>query len=900
MEENIVSIAIEDEMQKSYLDYSMSVIVSRALPDVRDGLKPVHRRILYSMYENGYNFNKPFKKSARIVGDVMGKYHPHGDAAIYDAMVRMAQDFSMRLPMISSQGNFGSMDGDEPAAMRYTEARLAQISDVCLEDLDKDTVDFIPNYDESLKEPTAIPMRFPYLLVNGTNGIAVGMATNIPTHNLGEVLDGCCAYIDDNSITSEGLMQYIKGPDFPTGGIILGTAGIRSMYTTGRGTIMVRSVCQIEEYKGKTAIIVSEIPYQVNKAQLVAKIGELARDKIIDGISAVHDLSNREGIRIIIEIRRDAQADVILNQLYKNTQLQNNFPANILAINAGKPMMMDLRGIIESFVSFRQDVVKRRTAYLLGKARDRAHLLVGLAIAVENIDKIITIIRQAPDPNFAKEQLMAENWNAQEVEYLVKLIDEPDRKVIDGKYKLSESQAKGILELRLHRLTGLERDKIHNELKELGAQIKEYLDILSSRERICEIMKNEFMDIKNRFATPRKTQIQVYGDFNQDEEDLIPREDMVVTVTNTGYIKRVPLSTYKAQRRGGKGRSAMSTHEEDFVTKLIVANSHTPLLFFSNKGIAYKLKAYKLPVGNPQSKGKAIINLLPVEQDETISTIMPLPEIETDASEQSVMFATKSGNVRRNKLGDFLDVRANGKIAMKLDDGDLLIDVKPCNDGQDILLSSKGGKCVRFPVSDVRIFAGRSSTGVRGMKLAENDEVISMSVLNHSDADAATREEYMKQSSALKRGEISELNDAHKAMAANEEFILTITENGYGKRSSSYDYRVTSRGGSGIANIDLDRNLKVVASFPVCEKSQIMLVTNGGTLIRIKASEIRTASRTSLGVILFRLADGESVVSVSDIGEIEDEETEPTDTVATDDNSATNREVAEGTAPDAE
>ena len=879
MEENIVSIAIEDEMQKSYLDYSMSVIVSRALPDVRDGLKPVHRRILYSMYENGYNFNKPFKKSARIVGDVMGKYHPHGDAAIYDAMVRMAQDFSMRVPMISSQGNFGSMDGDEPAAMRYTEARLAQVSDVCLEDLDKDTVDFIPNYDESLKEPTAIPMRFPYLLVNGTNGIAVGMATNIPTHNLGEVLDGCCAYIDDNSITSEGLMQYIKGPDFPTGGIILGTSGIRSMYTTGRGTIMVRSVSQIEEYKGKNVIIISEIPYQVNKAQLVSKMGELVRDKIIEGISDIRDESSREGVRIVIETKRDAQADVILNQLYKNTQLQNNFPANILAINAGKPMMMDLRGIIESFVSFRQEVVKRRTAYLLGKARDRAHLLVGLAIAVENIDKIITLIRQAPDPNTAKDQLMNENWNAEDVEYLVKLIDEPNRKVVDGKYKLSESQAKGILELKLHRLTGLERDKIHNELKELGAQIKEYLDILSSRERICDIMKKEFIDMKNRFATPRKTQIQEFGDFNQDDEDLIPREDMVVTVTNTGYIKRVPLSTYKAQRRGGKGRSAMSTHEEDFVTKLIVVNSHTPLLFFSNKGIAYKLKTYKLPIGTPQSKGKAIINLLPVEQNETISTIMPLPEIESDASEQSVMFATKSGNVRRNKLGDFLDVRANGKIAMKLDEGDLLIDVRPCNDAQDILLSSKGGKCVRFPVSDVRIFAGRNSTGVRGMKLAANDEVISMSVLNHSDADTATRDDYLKQAGAFKRGEISELTDAHKIMATNEEFILTITENGYGKRSSSYDYRVTSRGGSGIANIDLARNLKVVASFPVCEKSQIMLVTNGGTLIRIKASEIRMASRTSLGVILFRLADGESVVSVSDIGEVDEEENETSDNI---------------------
>ena len=879
--EDIAPVDISEEMRRSYLDYAMSVIVSRALPDVRDGLKPVHRRIIYSMFENGYDYNRPFRKSARIVGDVLGKYHPHGDISVYEAMVRMAQPFSMRVPLVDGQGNFGSMDGDSAAAMRYTEARLAKVAHSLIDDIDKDTVDFMPNYDETLQEPTVLPASYPNLLVNGANGIAVGMATNIPPHNLGEVLDACCAYIDNPEISIDDLINIVPGPDFPTGGLILGYGGAKSAYYTGRGSVMMRAKATIEElYKDREAIIVHEIPYQVNKAALITRIAELVKEKKIEGISEIRDESDRQGVRVVIEIKRDFQADVVLNQLYKFTPLQTSFGMNMLAINNGRPMMMNLKDIIQAFVEFREEIIRRRTIFELNKARDRAHVLVGLAIAVENIDPVIELIRNAPNPQEAKDALLRKAWPAGEVETLVKLIDEPDRKVENGTYRLSEAQAKAILDLKLQRLTGLERDKIHEELITIGEEIKECLSILASREKLYGIMRDEFVAIRDESGTPRRTKIEDI-EYDTDIESLIQREEMVVTVTEAGYIKRVPLNAYKAQKRGGKGKSGMATKDEDFVTRLFVASTHTPVLFFSSKGLVYKMKVYKLPLGSPTSKGKPFINLLPLDEGETITTVMKLPECEDDCKDMSIMFATSQGNVRRNSLMDFVNVQSNGKIAMKLDEGDKLINVRICHEDNDIMLAARSGKCIRFPVTDVRVFVGRNSTGVRGIKLAEGDEVISMSILLHSDATSEERDEYARIASAIKRISAERGDDScvspedtgllnvlttekYKEMAEREQFILSVTSTGYGKRTSSYEYRVTGRGGQGIANMEMSaRNKEIVSSFPIEDDNQIMMVTDGGKLIRMPVKDIRIAGRKTQGVILFRTAENERVVSVT-------------------------------------
>lgn len=892
--DGVLPIEISEEMRRSYLDYAMSVIVSRALPDVRDGLKPVHRRIIYGMYENGYDYNKVYRKSARIVGDVMGKYHPHGDSSIYEAMVRMAQPFSMRLPLVDGQGNFGSMDGDSAAAMRYTEARLEKVAHALIEDIDKDTVDFTPNYDETMQEPSVLPARYPNLLINGANGIAVGMATNIPPHNLGEVIDACCACIDEPNITIDELINIVPGPDFPTGGLILGYSGAKSAYFTGRGSVVMRAKCSIEEIrKDKEAILVHEVPYQVNKAALITRIAELVKEKKIEGISEIRDESDRHGVRVVIEIKRDAQADVVLNQLYKYTPLQTSFGMNMLAINGGRPMMMNLKEILTAFITFREEVIRRRTIFELNKARDRAHTLVGLAIAVENLDPVIELIRSSQNPQEAKDALLAKNWPAGDVEPLVILIDEPDRKVEGGFYKLSEIQAKAILDLKLQRLTGLERDKIHEELMSIGEEIKECLSILASREKLYGIMRDELVAIKDEYATPRRSKIEDI-EYDTDIESLIQREEMVVTVTEAGYIKRVPLNAYKAQKRGGKGKSGMATKEEDFVTRLFVASTHTPVLFFSSKGLVYKMKVYKLPLGSPTSKGKPFINLLPLAEGENITTIMKLPENEADCQNLSIMFATSQGNVRRNSLMDFVNVQSNGKIAMKLDDGDKLINVRICHEDNDIMLAAKSGKCIRFAVTDVRVFVGRNSTGVRGIKMSKDDEVISMSILNHSEATTEERDEYAKINSAIKRmeaergegacvapeetGLLSVLDtEKYSTMKEKEEFILSVTSTGYGKRSSSYEYRVTGRGGQGIANMEMSaRNKEIVSSFPIEDDNQIMMVTDAGKLIRMPVSDIRIAGRKTQGVILFRTAENEKVVSVTwlDADDGDDEEIE--------------------------
>lgn len=891
--QDISPIGICDEMRRSYLDYAMSVIVARALPDVRDGLKPVHRRIIYSAFENGYDYNRPYRKSARIVGDVLGKYHPHGDSSVYEAMVRMAQPFSMRVPLIDGQGNFGSMDGDSAAAMRYTEARLAKVAHALIDDIEKDTVDFMPNYDESLQEPTVLPANYPNLLVNGANGIAVGMATNIPPHNLGEVIDACCAYIDNPLISVEDLINIVPGPDFPTGGLILGYSGAKSAYLTGRGSVVMRAKCTIEEIrKDKEAIIVHEVPYQVNKAILVSKIAELVKDKKIEGISDIRDESDRHGVRVVIEIKKDFQADVVLNQLYKFTQLQTSFGMNMLAINGGRPMMMNLKEIIAAFISFREDVIRRRTIFLLNKARDRAHVLVGLAIAVENIDPVIDLIRNSPNPQDAKDALLSRAWPAKDVEPLVILIDEPDRKVENGVYHLSEAQAKAILDLRLQRLTGLERDKIHEELRAIGEDIKEYLSILASREKLYGIMRDELVAVKDEYATPRRSKIEDI-EYDTDIESLIQREEMVVTVTDAGYIKRVPLNAYKAQKRGGKGKSGMATKEEDFVSRLFVASTHTPVLFFSSKGLVYKMKVYKLPLGSPTSKGKPFINLLPLDSGETITTIMKLPENEAECENMSIMFATSQGNVRRNSLTDFVNVQSNGKIAMKLDEGDKLINVRICHEDNDIMLAARSGKCIRFAVTDVRVFVGRNSTGVRGIKLSDGDEVVSMSILNHSEATSEERDEYQKISNAAKRIQSERGGDCvvapeetgipfavltpekYAEMREKEQFILSVTSTGYGKRSSSYEYRVTGRGGQGIANMEMSaRNKEIVSSFPIEDNNQIMMVTDAGKLIRMPVEDIRIAGRKTQGVILFRTADDERVVSVTKLEADEEDEEE--------------------------
>jgi len=889
---DIRPVSISDEMRQSYLAYAMSVIVSRALPDVRDGLKPVHRRILFSMIENNHTPDRPYVKCARIVGDVMGKYHPHGDSAIYDALVRMAQSFSMRLPLIDGQGNFGSVDGDPPAAMRYTEARLARPAMALLEDIDSDTVDFQPNYDGKEHEPVVLPARFPNLLVNGAGGIAVGMATNIPPHNLGEVIDAAVALIDQPELTIEELIGYVPGPDFPTGGAILGRAGILSAYLTGRGSILTRAKVEVEELrKEREALIVTEIPYQVNKATLIEKIAELVRDKRVEGISDLRDESDRDGMRIVIELKRDAVADVVLNQLWRFTALQSSFACNMIALNGGRPETLTLKDFLKAFVDFREEVVSRRTKHLLGKARDAAHLQVGLAIAVANIDEVIRLIRTSQDAAEARAALMARSWPARDMAPLILLIADPRHVVSeDGECRLSEAQARAILELRLQRLTALGREEIAEALNKLAVEIADYLDILGSRARLFGIIKDEMLAVKAAYATPRRSIIldSVAG---VEDEDLIQREDMVVTVSHLGYIKRVPLATYRAQRRGGKGRAAMQTRDEDFVARLFVASTHTPVLFFSSRGQVYKEKVWRLPLSAPQARGKALVNILPLEQGERITTIMPLPEDEADWATLDVMFATTRGTVRRNKLSDFAQVNRAGKIAMRLDDGEEIVDVQICTEEADVLLTTAKGQCIRFPVTEVRVFKGRDSMGVRGISLSEGDRVISLAILRHIEADSGERVAYLKMRRAVAgeatadgsaetateaSGEeapeeaptLSLSPDRYAYLSANEQIILTLSTNGFGKRTSSYEYRITGRGGKGIvAMVVNQRNGPLVASMPVEDGDEIMLVTDGGQLIRCPVDGIRVAGRGTQGVIVFNTGEGEQVVAVERISE---------------------------------
>ncbi|MBM3468497.1 MAG: DNA gyrase subunit A [Alphaproteobacteria bacterium] len=889
---DIKPVAIEEEMKRSYLDYAMSVIVSRALPDVRDGLKPVHRRILYAMKEAGNEYNRPYRKSARTVGDVMGKYHPHGDMAIYDAMVRLAQDFSLRLTLIDGQGNFGSLDGDPPAASRYTEARLSRPSHALLEDIDKDTVDFQPNYDDSMTEPKVLPARFPNILVNGGSGIAVGMATNIPTHNLGEVLEACCALIDNPDLTVEELLAIVPGPDFPTGATIIGRGGIFEAFRTGRGSIIIRGKTHFETLRGeREAIIIDEIPYQVNKARMIERIAEVVKEKIIEGISDIRDESDRQGMRVVIELKRDAVADVVLNQLYRYTALQTSFGINMLALNHGRPEQLPLKRILEAFIEFREEVILRRTRFELARAREKAHIFLGLAIAVANIDPVIALIRAAADRQVAKTQLMDREWPAGSVVSLVSLV-EPDREIVGDTYRLSDAQAQAILDLRLHRLTGLERDKIAADLQELADKISEYLRILASRQLVMNILRDELLEMKDQFATPRRTLIED-GESTVDMEDLIQREDMVVTVSLNGYIKRVPLSTYRAQRRGGKGRSGMATRDEDIVSDVFVANTHSPVLFFSSIGRVYQMKAYRLPLATPQARGRPMINLLPLSEGETISTVMVLPEEEHLWNQMFVMFATSKGNVRRNRLSDFLNIKANGKIAMKLDEGENLISVLSCTENDDVLLSTGKGKCIRFHVNEIRIFAGRDSNGVRGIRLSTEDEVISMAIVGQVKVSTEERDAYLRQAAKARQsleggasegGEDGADEDSSpdalrlsperiQELALSEQFILTVTENGFGKRSSSYGYRTTGRGGVGIDSIIVnERNGGVVASFPVDSKDQIMLVTDGGQLIRCPVHDIRIAGRRTQGVTIFRIEEQEKVVAVSRISLGDEEE----------------------------
>jgi DNA gyrase subunit A len=884
------SIAVEDELKRSYLDYAMSVIVQRALPDARDGLKPVHRRILYSMHENGRDWNKPYRKSALIVGDVMGKYHPHGDASIYDALVRMAQDFSMRLPLIDGQGNFGSVDGDPPAAMRYTEARRAKVAHSLTEDIDKDTVEFRDNYDGSEREPTVLPARFPNVLVNGSAGIAVGMATNIPPHNLGEVIEATLAYIEDPSINLERLTEIVPGPDFPTGALLIGKQNARAALARGRGSILMRARCAVEEIrKDREAIIVTELPYQVNKALLIERIAELVRDKRIEGVSDIRDESDRTGMRMVIELKRDASSEVVLNQLYRFSNLQMSFGVNMLALNDGRPMQMNLKDLLAAFVYFREEVVTRRTKFDLSKARDRGHVLVGLAVAVANIDEMIRLIRAAPDAATAREQLMARAWPAKDVAPLVALIADPRHRMeTDGSIKLSEEQAKAILDLRLQRLTALGRDEISDEAQKLGLAIADYLDILSSRGRVLTIIKDELAAIRDEFATPRKTEL-IDAETELEDEALIEREEVAVTVTHAGYIKRTPLAEYRVQGRGGKGRSGMATRDEDFVTSLFVASTHAWLLFFSSTGMAYKLKVWRLPEARIAGKGKAMVNLLPLAQGERITTILALPEDDGEWEKLNVVFATKSGDVRRNQLSDFAQVNKNGKIAMKLEAGDGIVGVATCTDADDFLLTTRGGKAIRFPVVDVRVFKGRDSTGVRGIKLVTGDQVVSLSLLYHSDASSAEARAYLKQASAARRAESGEAEapveveddaeegveeatltpERYAALGAREQFVLTMSQTGFGKRSSSYEYRVTGRGGSGIVAIGMGKkNSAVIASFPVEESDDLMLISDRGQIIRVAVSGISIQGRAAQGVTVFRVDEGEKVVSVERIADV--------------------------------
>jgi DNA gyrase subunit A len=871
------TISISEEMRKSYLDYAMSVIVSRALPDVRDGLKPVHRRILYAMMEGNYDWSKPPRKSARIVGDVMGNYHPHGDSSIYEAMVRMAQHFSMRLPLVDGQGNFGSVDGDPPAAMRYTESRLARAAESLLRDIDKETVEFGANYDETQLEPLVLPAEYPNLLVNGANGIAVGMATNIPPHNPAEVIAACEAYIRNPAIEIEELLEIVPGPDFPTGALIMGRAGIRDAYTTGRGSVIMRARAEVvTDGRDRETILVHEIPYQVNKAQLLERIGELVREKTIEGISDIRDESDRTGMRVVIEIKRDGSGDVVLNQLYRHTRLQTSFPVNMLAMNAGRPMQMGLKDVISAFCDFRKEVVTKRSIHLLGKARERAHVLAGLMVALASIDEIIELIKRAPDTETARNQLCEKAWPAAEVEAFIALIDDPGHEVLDGTYRLSQTQARAILDLRLQRLTGMEREKLTDETQELADKISDYLKILSSVEHVDEVVLAELAAARERLADDRRTEISDQL-IDQDDEDLIQQEDMVVTVSHRGYIKRVPLSVYRAQRRGGKGRAGMKTRDEDFVSQLFVANTHTPILFFTSRGMVYQLKCYRLPEAAPQSLGKAMVNILPIEPDETINTVMPMPDDQSSWDALHVMFATASGNIRRNRLSDFTNIMRNGKIAMKLDEGDELVGVRPCSEDDDVLLATRDGKAIRFAVDAVRVFRGRASTGVRGVRLLGQDSVVSMSIIT---GDAT-------------------------------EFVLSVTENGYGKRTPVSDYRRTGRGGQGVANIETsDRNGRVMASFTVVEEDQLMLVTNYGQVIRIRVhggegDSIRIASRKTQGVRLFDVSgdEDERVVSAGLIRDADDDDEDDAsegdaDTQANTEASAESSSGADGSGPD--
>ena len=899
----ITNVEISEEMKKSYLDYAMSVIVARAIPDVCDGLKPVHRRIFYSMYENGYDYTKPTKKCARIVGDVMGKYHPHGDTSIYEALVRMAQDFSMGIPLIDGQGNFGSIDNDPPAAMRYTEARMKKIANYLVDDLDKDTVDFMPNYDGTEQEPTVLPARFPNILVNGSAGIAVGMATNIPTHNLGEVIDGVIAYIDNNNLTLEELLKIIPGPDFPTNCLILGRNGFAEAAKTGHGTVVMRGETFVEEHKNKSAIIIKSVPYQTNKAKLVEQIAELVKEKKIDGISDLRDESSKEGIRIVVELKKDAVADVILNQLFTYTGLQSNFPINALALNKGKPEMMGLLDIIKTFTEFRKEVVTRRTNFLLRKDRERAHILIGLKVAVSNIDEIIQLIKASPDTATARKELMSREWEAAVVMEMIELVKDKGNKIYDGKFYFSEEQARAILDMKLSKLTGLESDKLDSDMNETAGRIREYLKILSDDDELMKIIKEDLISIKTNFATKRRSQIIENTD-EIDVEDLIPKEDMAIIATVNGYIKRVPLSSYKAQNRGGKGKVGMSMHDEDLIANIFIANTHTPILFFSNIGKVYRLKTYKLPLGSNNTKGRAIVNLLPLEKDEKITTVLPLSSDKEEWIHKNIVFATKNGNVRRNSMEAFENVQTNGKIAIKLDDDDKLIQVALCNDEDHILLSSKMGKCIRFPLDALRVFQSRSSSGVRGIKLETGNEVVSLSIVKPSKIESIDKKEaYLKinvqdrinlkkqllaaenfddvkiDNKIISANLLDVLTEKEiKELALNEEFILTITENGYGKSTSIYEYRTTNRGGIGITNIITSkRNGGVIFSNQVSDDEDVMMITEKGVIIRTKVKDIRISGRNTQGVTLMRTEDKIISVAVAkseEEGEDDESETE--------------------------
>ena len=871
IDDGVMPISLKEEMEGSYLDYAMSVIVSRALPDVRDGLKPVHRRILYSMIECGCDYNKPFRKSARIVGDVIGKYHPHGDAAVYDAIVRMAQVVAMREVMIDGQGNFGSIDGDPPAAMRYTEARLSKIAHTLMEDLYSDTVDFQTNYDESLEEPCLLPARFPNFLVNGANGIAVGMATNVPPHNLGEVVDACVILLDNPDASIEDILPVLRGPDFPTGGLIIGRAGILNAFRTGRGSIMIRAKTKVESFKKeREAIIVTELPFQVNKAKLVEKIADLVNEKVVEGISDLRDESDREGVRIVIELKKDANPDVVLNQLYRNCQLQVSFGVSMLALHNGRPKLMNLLDVLKAFLEFRSEVVVRRVRYELAKARDRAHILIGLSIAVANIDTVIAIIKSSDSPATAKAELMRMAWPAEDIEPLIRLVDDPNSIYSEGKCFLTDIQAQAILDLKLHRLTGLERTKLSDELAALSDKINDLLAILASKARVIEIIRNELLEVKENFASPRLTDF-IENAEELNDEDFIQREDMVVTVSNSGYIKRVPLNSYRAQKRGGKGKTGMTTKDEDFVHDVFIANTHTTMLFFSTAGIVYMTKVYKLPLATPQSRGKALVNLLSIQDSEALSTVLALPEDESTWENYDVIFATSCGTIRRNKLSDFSYINSKGKIAMKLEEGDRLIAVMLCREDQDVLISTRYGKCVRFPVSDVRVFNSRSSMGVRAIKLLGDDEVISMAILNNAPFTVEEREEYLRYSNWLRRSGEEMISDQsmtppekYEEMRAVEQFFLTVTENGFAKRTSSFEYRTSSRAIQGVRNMEINsKNGNVVSVFPVEEEDDIMLVTDGGKLIRCPVKDIRICGRVTQGVILFRVGKGEKVTSAA-------------------------------------